>query len=66
MDTSVVIDLGAIDAAGLPDEIAISAMTLAELAAGPHATFARALEMHPGLPDIQQTIDSLRSTIREE
>ncbi len=38
IDTSVVIDLGQIEAADLPSEIAISAVTLAELAAGPHAT----------------------------
>jgi predicted nucleic acid-binding protein len=38
VDTSVVIDLGRIDAADLPSEIAISAVTLADLAAGPHAT----------------------------
>lgn len=38
VDTSVVIDLGQIDPCELPAEIAISAVTLAELAAGPHAT----------------------------
>ena len=38
VDTSVVIDLGRVDLADLPAEIAISAVTLAELAAGPHAT----------------------------
>ncbi len=38
VDTSVVIDLEQMDAAALPAEIAISAVTLAELAAGPHAT----------------------------
>jgi len=38
LDTSVVIDHDLIDAALLPDEAAISAITLAELAAGPHAT----------------------------
>jgi predicted nucleic acid-binding protein len=38
VDTSVVIDLDAIDPIRLPHELAISAMTLAELAAGPHAT----------------------------
>jgi predicted nucleic acid-binding protein len=38
LDTSVVIDHDVIDAALLPDESAISAVTLAELAAGPHAT----------------------------
>lgn len=38
IDTSVVIDLGRVDAADLPLEAAISALTLAELAAAPHAT----------------------------
>jgi predicted nucleic acid-binding protein len=33
-----VIDLDRVDPAGLPAQIAISAVTLAELAAGPHAT----------------------------
>ena len=37
LDTSVVIDLDAIDSALLPTETTISAVTLAELAAGPHA-----------------------------
>jgi predicted nucleic acid-binding protein len=35
-DTGVIIDLERIDPAGLPVEVAISAVTLAELAAGPH------------------------------
>lgn len=38
IDTSVVIDLESIDATRLPREIAVSAITMAELAAGPHAT----------------------------
>jgi predicted nucleic acid-binding protein len=38
IDTSVVIDLDRIPPTSLPDELAISAVTLAELAAGPHAT----------------------------
>ena len=38
LDTSVVIDHDLIDADQLPDESAITAVTLAELAAGPHAT----------------------------
>lgn len=38
IDTSVVIDLERIQAADLPAEIAVSAITMAELAAGPHAT----------------------------
>lgn len=38
VDTSVVIDLDHIDADTLPVELAVSAVTMAELAAGPHAT----------------------------
>jgi predicted nucleic acid-binding protein len=38
IDTSVVIDLEQIDPSDLPVEVAVSAVTLAELAAGPHAT----------------------------
>jgi predicted nucleic acid-binding protein len=38
LDTSVVIDLDSVDAARLPAEVAVSAITMAELAAGPHAT----------------------------
>jgi len=38
LDTSVVIDHDILDVALLPDESAIAAITLAELAAGPHAT----------------------------
>ena len=38
LDTSVVIDHDTVDPVLLPDESAIAAVTLAELAAGPHAT----------------------------
>jgi predicted nucleic acid-binding protein len=38
IDTSVVIDLERIEPADLPLELAVSAITMAELAAGPHAT----------------------------
>ena len=38
LDTSVVIDHDLIDPGLLPDQSAIAAITLAELAAGPHAT----------------------------
>ena len=38
LDTSVVVDHDVIDPSLLPDESAISAVTLAEMAAGPHAT----------------------------
>ncbi len=38
IDTSVVIDLELIEPVGLPLELAVSAITMAELAAGPHAT----------------------------
>ena len=37
LDTSVVVDLDLVDPSLLPDECAIAAVTLAELAAGPHA-----------------------------
>ncbi len=38
LDTSVIIDLERLDEEHLPIESAVSAITLAELAAGPHAT----------------------------
>jgi predicted nucleic acid-binding protein len=38
LDTSVLIDHNVIDCTRLPDEAAIAAISLAELAAGPHAT----------------------------
>ena len=38
VDTSVVIDLELVEPGDLPLEIAVSAITMAELAAGPHAT----------------------------
>ena len=41
LDTSVVIDHDLIDAGLLPEESAITTITLAELAAGPHATESR-------------------------
>jgi predicted nucleic acid-binding protein len=42
IDTSVVIDLEQLGADDLPYELAVSAITMAELAAGPHATADRA------------------------
>jgi len=38
IDTSVVIDLGSLETDQLPAEISVGAITMAELAAGPHAT----------------------------
>src|SRR4051794_38513409 len=38
LDTSVIIDLESIPANRLPVEVAVSAITMAELGAGPHAT----------------------------
>ena len=38
LDTSVVLDLEHIEPGRLPIEVAVSAITMAELAAGPHAT----------------------------
>jgi predicted nucleic acid-binding protein len=42
IDTSVIIDLEQMEREDLPLEVAVSAITLAELAAGPHATADRA------------------------
>jgi predicted nucleic acid-binding protein len=42
VDTSVVIDLERVDPDALPAELAVSAVTMAELGAGPHATEDRA------------------------
>ncbi len=38
LDTSVVVELEQIEVTSLPIEVAVSAITMAELAAGPHAT----------------------------
>ena len=38
IDTSVIVDLEHLDSSDLPVEVAVSALTLAELAAGPHTT----------------------------
>jgi predicted nucleic acid-binding protein len=38
LDTSVIVGLDHLDVAGLPEEVAISTITLAELSAGPSAT----------------------------
>jgi predicted nucleic acid-binding protein len=38
LDTSVIIDLDGVDPVQLPTLVAVSALTIAELAAGPHAT----------------------------
>ncbi len=38
LDTSVVIDLELLEPNALPREVAVTAITMAELAAGPHAT----------------------------
>jgi len=38
LDTSVIIDLERIEPSQLPIEVAVSTITMAELAAGPHAT----------------------------
>jgi len=46
VDTSVVIDLEVIEPADLPLELAVSAITMAELAAGPHATTDPAERAH--------------------
>ena len=61
IDTSVVIDLERIEAGALPLEIAISAITLAELAAGPHAATdsAERARRQDRLQRAEATFDSL-------
>ena len=41
LDTSVIVDLDRLDVAQLPEEVAISTVTLAELSCGPSATTDR-------------------------
>ncbi len=48
LDTSVVIDLEHIDPVTLPVEVAVTAITMAELAAGPHVTTDPAESTLPG------------------
>jgi predicted nucleic acid-binding protein len=61
VDTSVVIDLERIERAQLPDRLTISAVTLAELAAGPHATTDRAerARRQDRLQRVEATFDAL-------
>jgi predicted nucleic acid-binding protein len=61
IDTSIVIDLPDIDAPNLPDEIAVSAITLAELAAGTHATDDPTERAHrqDRLQRVEATFDAL-------
>jgi predicted nucleic acid-binding protein len=62
IDTSVVIELERVDAGALPEELAISAITLAELAAGPHATDdpAERARRQDRLQRAEATFDPLR------
>jgi predicted nucleic acid-binding protein len=61
VDTSVVIDLERVDPDSLPSELAISAVTLAELAAGPHATAdpAERARRQDRLQRVETTFDPL-------
>lgn len=61
IDTSVAVDLGQFDPALFPPEIAVSALTLAELATGPHAAgndLGRARRQHH-LEDIETNFETL-------
>lgn len=63
LDTSVVIDWhDPIVVAALPDEMAISAITAAELAAGPHlaATAAEAAKRQARLQEVEAKLEPLR------
>jgi predicted nucleic acid-binding protein len=61
LDTSVVIDLDEIEPERLPREAAITALTLAELAAGPHATddAAERARRQERLQRLEATLDPL-------
>ena len=63
LDTSVVIDWhDPIVVAALPDQMAISAITAAELAAGPHlaATAAEAAKRQARLQEVEANLEPLR------
>jgi len=61
IDTSVVIDLDTITSERLPHELALSAVTLAELAAGPHATtnIAERARRQDRLQRVEATFETL-------
>jgi hypothetical protein len=61
VDTSVLIELDSIAIEALPQELAVSAVSFAELAAGPHATSDRLerARRQDRLQRVQATFDSL-------
>jgi len=63
LDTSVVVDWhDPVVVGALPDRMAISAITAAELAAGPHlaATFAEAAKRQVRLQEVEAKVEPLR------
>jgi predicted nucleic acid-binding protein len=61
LDTSVLVDLAAVDPMTLPEEWAISAVTLAELAAGPHV--ARDPAARARRQDLLQRVEATFETL---
>lgn len=61
LDTSVIIDLDRVATDELPREVSIAALTLAELAAGPHATDdeAERARRQERLQQVENTLDPL-------
>lgn len=61
LDTSVVIDLDHLNLTALPQEMAVSSITLAELSAGPHATqdSAERARRQDRLQRVETTFDPL-------
>jgi predicted nucleic acid-binding protein len=61
VDTSVLIDLAVLDPDVLPEELAVSAVSVAELAAGPHATadVAERARRQERLQMVEATFDPL-------
>jgi predicted nucleic acid-binding protein len=66
LDTSVIVDLDRLDASQLPEEVAISAVTLAELTAGPSTTMdvAERARRQDRLQRIEATFDPMPFDIR--
>ena len=61
LDTSVIVDLDRLDVAQLPEEVAISTVTLAELSCGPSATTDRSerARRQDRLQRVEATFDPL-------
>jgi predicted nucleic acid-binding protein len=66
LDTSVIVDLDRLDASQLPEEVAISTVTLTELSAGPSATMdvSERARRQDRLQRVEATFDPMPFDIR--